>query len=258
MPGLVEDTYPLTPLQHAMLLHGQVAPGAGVDVTQAIYVLREALDPGLLAEAWRSVIRRHAALRTAVRWEGLDQPVQEVWSDATAEVAFRDWSALPEEERNARFRKYLHTDRHTDFDLRRPPLMRLALFRCAEAEYRLVWTHPHLILDGRSIHIVIREVFRGYEAAVRGEPVRLRDARPFREHVAWLREQDWSAAEPFWRRHLQGFAPPAPLATGHRSPVGARGGGYGLRSVRLSGETTALLRSVAEREGFTLYTLVEG
>ena len=64
----MEDVYPLTPLQEGMLFHGLYAPGSGVDVGQAGYLLEGPLDAEALERAWQGVVARHEALRAGFAW----------------------------------------------------------------------------------------------------------------------------------------------------------------------------------------------
>ena len=74
----VEDAYPLSPLQQGMLFHSLYASQSGVYVQQLVCGLHERLDVTSFERSWRKVIERHAVLRTSFRWEGLQQPVQDV------------------------------------------------------------------------------------------------------------------------------------------------------------------------------------
>ena len=125
------------------------APRSGVYVQQLVCGLHEDLDVAAFRRAWRRVLARHPVLRTSVRWEGVADPLQEVHRRVRLPFASLDWRRAPAEEQEDRLAAYLAADRRHGFDLTQAPLMRLALFRVAEADYRLVWTSQHALLDGR-------------------------------------------------------------------------------------------------------------
>ena len=137
--------------------------------------------------------------------------------------------------------------------------MRLALVRLGSNSYRFVWTHHHLLLDGWSGALLLREVFNDYEALRRGEQVRFEPRRPFRDYIAWLDRQDLSRAEAFWRENLKGFDAPTPLVIDHASAE-IDGGmeAAGESQVQLSEETTSRLQSLARKHGLTLNTILVG
>ena len=106
-----------------------------------------------------------------------------------------DWRAPPDDVQAERWEAFLRTERQRGFNLSTPPLMRLALVRLGSDSYRFVWTHHHLLLDGWSGALLLREVFNAYEALRRGEQMRVEPRRPFRDYIAWLDRQDLSKAE---------------------------------------------------------------
>ena len=116
-------------------------------------------------------------------------------------------------------------------------MFRIAIFRLDEAEYAVVWTFPHILLDGRSFPIVLGEVFGVYDAVRRGETLELPRPRPYREHVQWLARQDWSGAESFWRSRLAGFRDATPLP-GADPDTGETRVERGEQDLRLSRELT--------------------
>ncbi len=95
---------------------------------------------------------------------------------------------------------YLQSDRLRGFDLTHAPLMRLALFRLGEAEYHLIWTLHHILLDGRSFPLLLQEVFARYEALCQGQTLTLATPRPYRDYIEWLAHQDRASAKEFWQQ----------------------------------------------------------
>jgi hypothetical protein len=227
-----QEIYPLTPTQQGMLFHHLSSPRSGVDLEQVVGTLREELDVLALTRAWARVVSRHATLRTTFSWREGDGPRQRVHGEFEVPLQIHDWRELSREEQNERCAAYLRSDRERGFDLLAPPLMRLALLRLDEAEHQLVWSFPHLLLDGRSFPLVLGEVFGFYEAFRRGEELQLPAPRPFREYVDWLEKRDPAPDERFWRTALRGFGSPTPLPG---APTGgAVGGGRGEQEARLS------------------------
>ncbi|HEX7239324.1 MAG TPA: condensation domain-containing protein, partial [Longimicrobiaceae bacterium] len=252
----IEDVYPLTPLQEGMLFHALYAPGSGVYVGQLGFVLEGLLDGDALERAWQGAVARHEALRAGFVWEGVPRPVQVIRREVKLPFLREDWRGLDEAARQACLEDYLAADRARGFELKRAPLMRLALFRVGEAAHQLVWTHHHLVLDGWSLSLLFGDVLRLYAAYARGEAPRAGAGRRYREYVAWLERQDRSAAERYWREALAGFGAATVLPGVRR----VRGGeqGQGSAKVVLSMERTRALQERARRWGVTLNTVVQG
>ena len=169
----IEDAYALFALQHGMLVNALLEPGSGVDLEQLLCELHEALDVVAFRRAWQCVVARHPVLRTNLRWENLDEPRQEVRARVDLPWEEQDWQQLDADHRDKYFADFLDEDRLRGFDLARAPLFRLTLLRYGDAEYRLILTFHHTILEGRSYLLVLREVFAFYEAFRCGSDIKI-------------------------------------------------------------------------------------
>jgi amino acid adenylation domain-containing protein/non-ribosomal peptide synthase protein (TIGR01720 family) len=251
----IEDFYPLAPLQQGMLFHSLLAPESGVYIGQLRCTLTGDLDVAAFRRAWERVVERHATLRTAFVVGELKEPVQVVHRQVALPLDLHDWQGLAPPEQDARLQDYLAEDARRGFALDTAPLLRLALFRTGLDEHRLVWTYHHILFDGWSLPLILREVFASYAAFRAGRIPVLPPPRPYRAYIAWLRRQDPAAAEAFWRRELAGFRTPTPLAVA-RQPVGESE--HAERDMRLDADLTRALDGLARRRGVTLNTVVQG
>ncbi|HEY4588307.1 MAG TPA: condensation domain-containing protein, partial [Thermoanaerobaculia bacterium] len=252
----VEDIYPLTPLQSGMLFHSLMAPESGVYVNQVTCSLPADLDPRLFRQSWERLVQRHGVLRAAFLWDGLEEPLQAVRKTVSLPWRELDWRGLPAEEQRRRFEEQRHRDRHTPLPLGKAPLMRFSLIR-QDGDLGFIWTFHHLLLDGWSLPLLLRELVAVYGALRGGQEPALPPARPFSDYVVWLQKRPAAKAEPFWRRELGGFA--APNSLGVAPPAGAeRVSGYAEHGLQLSREVTAGLQALAARHGVTLQTVTLG
>ena len=159
-------------------------------VTRGRRVAQVPLDAALLEQAWQRIVDRHPMLRTSFLLEGPDGGQQRVHRHARLPWHVEDWRELAPDEQDRRFEAHVTADRHRDFDLQVPPLLRLALFRCAERRWRLLLTYHHAALDGRSEGIVLREALDLYDALAARRAADLpASPRPYREFIAWLGER---------------------------------------------------------------------
>jgi amino acid adenylation domain-containing protein len=251
----IADAYPLSPMQEGLLFHSLYAPESGAYVTQLTCTLSR-LKVVAFTQAWQCVIDRHAILRTAFAWQSLEKPLQVVGRRAQLPLVRHDWRGMAVPAQAAQYEAYLHDDLRRGFQLSRAPLMRLALFRVSVDTYRFVWSHHHMLLDGWSMFLLLREVFACYAACAGGEPLRLDPARPYRDYIAWLQHQDPVASEHFWRGRLQAVEAPTLLA----STIALRqpGSGHGTWRWRLSPAHFQALQRLARAERLTLNTIVQG
>ncbi|GAB2687154.1 amino acid adenylation domain-containing protein [Nocardia thraciensis] len=208
-PALAE-VWPVSPLQAGMMFHALFDPGAmDVYTVQLVLTLDGAIDAGRLRAAAAAVLERHPNLRTAFAVSEAGTPIQIV----TAEVALPwrelDLTATPDGELD----HVLDSERTTPFDLEHPPLLRFLLIRTDAARTRLVVTYHHLLLDGWSIPLLLREIvadYAGFEVA---------STRPYRHYVEWLARRDNSESRAAWTEALSGISEPTLLAG--EAPPGA-------------------------------------
>lgn len=254
-----KSSYQLSPMQQGMLFEHLKSEQPGVNIQQIICSLHETLNVLTFTQAWQRVIERHPVLRTSFDWQGLDESLQTVHPEVQLPLEQQDWRHLSASEQEHKLQAYLQADGECGFDLTKAPLMRLALFQLTESDYKLVWTFHHILLDGRSLLILLKEVFAFYEAFCQGEDLQLEQPRPDSDYIEWLQQQDFSKAEAFWKQTLRGFSAPTPLVV-DRS---ARGGhsqelGYGQEQIQLSEAVTSALKSLAQEHELTLNTLING
>jgi len=255
----VESVYPLSPMQEGMLFHTLYAPESGVYCVQQVNPMRQRLNVDAFARAWQQVVDRHAALRTSFVWKDLKKPVQVVEKKLMVQVTELDWRDLSADERERQLQEFLTEDRARGFDLSTPPLMRLTLIREDEDAYKFVSSWHHILMDGWSSSLVAQEARSFYAALCKGDEPALRHVRPFQDYIAWLKRQDQTKAEAYWRRALKGFTSPTRIGLmtqhGGSEQTGKR---YGEVHVKLSTEASAALQAAATKHRLTLNTLAQG
>ncbi len=254
----LENLYPLSPLQQGILYHSLAAQGPPVYVTAISCRLRGELDEAAFKRAWQHTIQRHSSLRTAFVNAG-DGPLQAVLRDVPLQWKRCDWCKVPVTEHEERLRNLIDSQRGSSFELDRPPLMRVVLVRTGAQEYRMVWTHHHLVLDGWSLPIVITDVLAAHEAIREGRLEQLPGRAPdYSEYIAWLQQQDLTRAQAFWRQRLAAFlAPTFPNVGTRQRPALGQGGSHGVLRQNIDIERR-VLESFATRHRITVNALVQG
>nr|QEO74169.1 condensation domain-containing protein [uncultured bacterium] len=248
-----EDLHPLTPMQQGMLFHTLYEPGSALYFEQLTMVLEGDLDGAALARAWEQTSARHAPLRSAVSWEGLEQPLQVVRRGIDVPFETRDLRALPEGERDAAVAELLAADRARGFDLTRAPLQRVIVVRLDDRRNLVVWSHHHLLLDGWSVAMVRAEVLSRYHALARGDDLDVPPAPSYRDYIAWLEQRDAAGDESYWRERLAGFVATTPiLDDGDTGAAGAD-----RYTFELDTESSAALGALTRRRRITLNTVIQ-
>ncbi|MBB5077490.1 non-ribosomal peptide synthetase [Nonomuraea endophytica] len=231
----VQDVWPLTPLQEGLLFHA-LGDEADPYVVHTALDLRGPLDAGALREAAEELVRRHDNLRAAFTHRRNGEPVQVIATTAAVPWREEDLTGRPESEAELVSAR----ERNTRFDLTAPPLLRFVLLRLAPEQHRLLVTNHHLLLDGWSLTLLLRELIDLYGGA---EPPA---AVPYRDYLTWLAAQDRQAAIAAWREHLDGLPGPTHLAGG------TTGGAVREVVSELPADLTARLGTLARERASTL------
>jgi amino acid adenylation domain-containing protein len=253
-----EDLYPLSPIQEGVLFHSLYEPRSDVYFRQFSVTMFGALDVDAFMQAWQQVIKRHPILRTSFYWEDLEKPLQAVHKDAELPLEQHDWRHLGRLDQEEQLRSFLESNQTRGLDLSTPPLMRLAIIRLAEDEYRVIWTYHNLLLDGWSKSLIVQEVLAFYYAQCQDKSISVPRSRPYRDYIAWLRRQDLSQAETFWREMLAGFHAPTPLLRGLKDVNPLESAGYHEQKMRLPADLSEQLKTLAREQQLTLNTIVQG
>jgi amino acid adenylation domain-containing protein/non-ribosomal peptide synthase protein (TIGR01720 family) len=255
--SLVEDIYPLSPMQQGLLFHSVAAPGTGMYCEQLTWKLEGEMDTDAFGQAWEYIVNRHPILRTAFVWQGVAEPVQVVRPAVKLPIAEFDQRDMSPAEQEAWLEKFLQNELRTGFDLTAAPLMRLTLAHTGHNERRFIWSYHHLLLDGWSVATLFQEVIAAYEVFKNGVTPSQEKALPYRRYIAWLQAQSMSAAETFWRENLRGFVTPTRLPVEQGSVEGGQPD-FAEHNLLLSESATAALGEIARRQRLTVNTIFQG
>ncbi|WP_338932443.1 amino acid adenylation domain-containing protein [Streptomyces netropsis] len=266
-PGL-EEILPLSPLQQGLLYHvlvsGLSAEQAALDGEHSVYTVQVwlelvgDLDPARLRDAGQRLLERHTNLSAAFVHEGLVEPVQVFGSRAELPWREEDVSTLSGDRQEEEIDRLLSHERGRRFEPTKPPMLRMMLVDMGDDRRRFVLTTHHIILDGWSLPVVLRELFALYEdtapSADGGATAALPAITPFREYLSWLDRTDGSKAEAAWRDALSGLTTSTLIARGEGDgePLTPR-----FVTVELSAEATVALVDMARRHGVTANTVLQ-
>ena len=196
---VIEDVYPLSPMQQGMLFHSIEEKGEGLYIHQVSLPVT-GLKTAPFIQAWAAVTARHEVLRTSFHWAGLAEPLQVVHTQAQMPV--REIDLQGSEAPDATVQALAHEEWLNGFDLTQAPLHRLLLVKLDSNTYHMTWTSHHILMDGWSTSRLFAEVMQHYA----GKPVSGSVGR-YGDFIAWLQAQDKGRQEAFWRESLAGVEP---------------------------------------------------
>ncbi|WP_203756463.1 non-ribosomal peptide synthetase, partial [Actinoplanes cyaneus] len=246
--------WPLSPLQEGMLFHALAGEqGTDVYVEQLVISLDGEVDAPALRASWQAVIDRHENLRAGFQERANGSPVQLIMRSAVLPWSEVDLSHLSESAALAEAERIGIEDRARRFDMAVPPLLRIMLVKLTAERYQMVFTLHHILLDGWSLPVLMRELWTTYEAG--GDPGKLPPVTPYRNYLAWLGSQDREAALDRWREALTGLTEPTLVAPATRGAAPALTEPIAAEA---SPELNAALHELTRTRGLTLNTIVQG
>lgn len=253
----IECIYPLSPIQQGLLFHWLYHPDSEAYFTQTWGTLVGSLNVTAFRLAWQRVVDQHPILRTAFVWEQLDAPLQVVYQQVTLPFEQLDWQHLSSNEQQQQWQTWLQHDRQRGCNPAQAPLMRMTLIQFADDRYQFIWSHHHLLLDGWSTPLLLRDVLLSYEAYCQHQMPRLSLSPGYSQYITWLAGRSLDQAERFWRHTLQGFLQPTPLP-GTAIPSPSQDEADAEWEVKLSATTTHALQAFNRQYQITLNTVMQG
>jgi amino acid adenylation domain-containing protein/non-ribosomal peptide synthase protein (TIGR01720 family) len=253
----LSGAFALSPMQQGMLFHYLKEPHSGIDIEQIVVHLPEKIDARRLEMAWQWLVRRHDILRAKFVWEG-NETQQEISAEVLAPFVVHEDRGLSAKVQDERLKEFLQADRVRGFDLGEAPMLRLTLFQWGEESFSLVWTFHHALLDGRSYPVLLREAFEAYAELKTGAISQRPEPFPYRRYIEWLQDENFDAAEMFWKKQLAGFTAATPLVVDRQSPPDIETYQQGEVWEQLDAAVTSALRKLAKAHDLTLNTVVMG
>ena len=201
----LKDIYPLSPMQAGMLFHALLDSNSDAYFEQTTFRIHGQFDVTLWEKSWQILVQRHDILRTVFSFKKTDNPLQIVLKQSTAEFSCTDLRHLDTAAQDEYLVKYKQEDRQRGFDLTHDKLTRIALFQRQANDYAMVWSFPHILLDGWCNGIIHEELLSIYQQLQQGKTPNLPPAPPYSRYIQWLDKQDKTAAANYWKTYLENY-----------------------------------------------------
>ncbi|MGZ3461872.1 MAG: condensation domain-containing protein, partial [Archangium sp.] len=222
VPGPREGEPPLSFAQQRLWFIEQLAPGSYSYNVPFFAKLKGTLEVGALERSLSEVVRRHEVLRTTFTQVN-EQSVQRIAPELELALPVESLEAVAEAERARAVKRRAVEEFQRPFNLEKGPLVRAKLLRLAADEHVLLLVMHHIVCDGWSMGVLVRELSELYPAYARGEALTL-PALPvqYADYAQWQRE--WLKGEvleeqlAWWKQRLAGAPPVLELPTDRPRP----------------------------------------
>ncbi|MVP01211.1 non-ribosomal peptide synthetase [Paenibacillus lutrae] len=200
----VEDILALTPTQEGMLFHHVSSQDKGYYVQQLSVTIAGDLCSRTFQKAWDTVIHNNEMLRTVYRWVKLERPVQIVLKSHEIMVVEHDFSHCTPEESKKLAQAIKDKGRQLLPDLEREPF-RITLCKLGSSTCDMILTWHHILFDGWSNGILLKEFLDAYRALASGNDPIVPEKSKFKQFIKWQSTQDKAPQELFWKEYLHGL-----------------------------------------------------
>nr|QEO74753.1 AMP-dependent synthetase and ligase [uncultured bacterium] len=268
--GFTDRSHPLVPVskngplpvsyaqQRLWFLHLINPASAAYNIALA-FKLEGPLNVALLEKIMREIVGRHEALRT--NFTVIDgEPVQVISNEVGFSIPVIDLRDSPEEEKQAKVQALAAEEAGKPFNLSKDRLLRITLLRTAEQHHVALFTMHHIISDGWSMGILVKEVATLYENFLKGEASPLADLPiQYADYSEWQRT--WMQGEAleeqlaFWKDQLGGDLPTLLMPADRPRPAVQTFKGAS-ETLAFPSDVTVALKALGEREGATLFMVL--
>ena len=256
VPVARDGELPLSFAQQRLWFLHQLEPGKATYNCPAAMLLTGDLNLPALHQTLNEIVRRHEVLRAA--FADVDgRPVQTLTKTSELRLRVIDLEMIEPDRREQQVLRLARAEADRPFDLTRPPLLRVTLLRRGRQEQVVLFTMHHIVCDGWSIAVLMKELMRLYDAYSRGAPSPLPELEiQYSDYAEWQRQ--WLQGEVLdekltdWERQF-GDDPPLlelPVDDGCTTGTPARAA---LQKLVLSRELTHELKALGQRESATMF-----
>ena len=262
VPVSREQDLPLSFGQQRLWFLDHLEPGNPVYNVPAAIRIVGALKVTALEQSLNKVVRRHEILRTTFSLKQ-GQPVLAVAATVKITLPVTDLQTLPATEQEREVQRLIFQETAQPFDLEQAPLLRASLLQLGQLEQVLVFVMHHIVADGWSVGVLIKELATLYEAFSLGKPSPLPElAIQYADFALWQRQ--WLQGDAlqsqlaYWKQQLSGMLPILELSNENpRSRIPSFQGAK--QWFTLPKSLTEQLKALSQQEGVTLFmTLLAG
>ncbi|MGB7891209.1 MAG: amino acid adenylation domain-containing protein, partial [Microcoleus sp.] len=255
-PASRQGELPLSFAQQRLWFLDQLQPGNPAYNIPAAVRLKGALNVAVLEQTFQEIIKRHEALRTTFNSvEG--RPAQVIISSFNFTLPIVNLKELSQAQREAEAMRLAAEEARQPFDLTKWPLLRVTLLHLDETEYLLLVTVHHIVADGWSMGVLVREVAALYEAFCSGKPSPLPELSvQYADYavwqINWLQGEVLEAKLADWKQQLGQILPPLQLpAKQPRSAVSSDRAE--IQEFQLDWQVSQALNALNRQQNVTLF-----
>ncbi len=247
---------PLSFAQQRLWFLDQLQPNSTAYNIPSALKLLGTLNVQALEASIQEIIARHESFRTTFDDDN-GKPKQIIHTDSDFELDVIDLSVLSKDDRENELNRLAQKEAQVVFNLSTGPLFRAVLVKLQDEEHAILFNMHHIISDGWSIGVLIREMVQLYAAFSEGKPSPLPDLEiQYPDFAYW--QQHWLQGDVlenqirYWKEQLSGAPPLLELPTDRPRPAVQTANGASAR-IEINEDLTGDLKQLSREEGVTVF-----
>lgn len=249
--------YPLSYSQKKMWILSQVDNRSIAYTLSDVIFISNHIHKEFLEKAINSTIKRHESLRTIFKKDSKEEPQQWILPIESINYKLNYTDIRNKVDKKAYLNTYAENDRNNVFDLSKDTLLRTHLFQLENEQFAFYYIMHHVITDGVSMDIIIRDVLEYYRAYAENDNVNLPELRiQYKDYVLWelqkMKSTEFKTHEAFWMQKLAGKLPVLDLPNQKSRPKILTYNGRTLGTY-ISSEITSELKNFCVENGGTIF-----
>jgi len=250
---------PLSFPQQRQLFLELLEPGTAVNNLSVFLKLEGKLDIAALQQGANKIIARHDALHTRFSF-GNGLPIPEILNDTTITISIVDLRQFDINEQMTEARRLAEKEVLKTFDLTKVPLIRIKLYVLSDEKYLLLLVVHHIIADGWSLGVFLRELMLFYQEITNGKSTHLSELLvQYSDYAYWqtrtIKKEELQSSMSYWKKQLAGQLPVLELPTDHQRGSRQTFSGGTYRFV-LSPQLMEAIDRLCRQEDVTLFMVL--
>nr|WP_154958154.1 non-ribosomal peptide synthetase [Paenibacillus xylanexedens] len=200
----LQKMYPLSPMQEGILFQFAMDPHSPAYYQQVILSVTGELDVTKLKKSFELLIQRHEIFRTIFVYRKVKKPMQLVLSvREVPDIPVIDLSGVSEEEEMKSLTDYKAKQAKAGFDLEKDLLLKLTVFKRGHS-YKILWAYHHIIMDGWSIGLAMKEWIEIYDSLLTNSVIMLKESPSYSDFIYHLNQLEMNESEQYWKDYISG------------------------------------------------------
>ncbi|MGN4771119.1 amino acid adenylation domain-containing protein [Bacillus cereus group sp. MYBK216-2] len=250
----IEKIHSLSPMQEGMLYNSIIENDSSAYLEQSELTVEGTIDVEILNSILNKIIEKYEILRTVFFYENISLFKQAVLRKRKIKIHYEDISHWDIETKENYIEHFKIRDRDNRFQLTKDVLIRVSVIKVQNNIFKIIYSFHHIIMDGWSIGIILKEIMDNYKAAVKGRELPIEKTVSYSRYLKWLDQKDKLVALEYWENYLHAYEqeivfPEQQLKVDK----------YKRRQERISltENITAKLKNLAEANSITLSSIIQ-